>query len=137
MLNFFFYFYNFFSLFKTTYGQPIGSQIYSNPNTINKTMPPPSSGPQQPRRHPDFIKEQQYSSYNQQRPGYTGISNLQYNYFPNVWYERKKYTNSWWCKYFKVLQMYLDTVGKLKQKISWENIDFHPSYLLRRQVIKK
>ncbi|XP_031785952.1 trithorax group protein osa isoform X9 [Nasonia vitripennis] len=57
---------------QTTYGPPIGSQIYPNPNTINKTMPPPPSGPQQPRRHPDFIKEQQYSSYNQQRPGYTG-----------------------------------------------------------------
>ncbi|XP_014604814.1 PREDICTED: trithorax group protein osa isoform X1 [Polistes canadensis] len=52
------------------YGGPGGSQIYTPGAAANKNMPPPPPGPTQPRRHPDFAKDQQYSQYNQQRPAY-------------------------------------------------------------------
>ncbi|XP_033209829.1 trithorax group protein osa isoform X4 [Belonocnema kinseyi] len=54
------------------YGAPGGSQIYPSGTAANKNMPPPPPGPQQPRRHPDFAKDQQYAQYNQQRPTYPG-----------------------------------------------------------------
>ncbi|XP_051157885.1 trithorax group protein osa isoform X4 [Leptopilina boulardi] len=54
------------------YGAPGGSQIYPSATAANKNMPPPPPGPQQPRRHPDFAKDQQYPQYNQQRPAYPG-----------------------------------------------------------------
>ncbi|XP_015120295.1 trithorax group protein osa isoform X2 [Diachasma alloeum] len=57
------------------YGTPPGGQMY--PSNVpaggaNKNMPPPPPGPTQPRRHPDFTKDQQYPQYNQQRPPYPG-----------------------------------------------------------------
>ncbi|XP_046823399.1 trithorax group protein osa isoform X2 [Vespa crabro] len=52
------------------YGGPGGSQIYTPGASSNKNMPPPPPGPSQPRRHPDFAKDQQYPQYNQQRPAY-------------------------------------------------------------------
>lgn len=45
-------------------------------------MPPPPPGPSQPRRHPDFAKDQQYPQYNQQRPAYPGeLSSLKNVFF--------------------------------------------------------
>lgn len=46
-------------------------------------MPPPPPGPSQPRRHPDFAKDQQYPQYNQQRPTYPGESSFT---FKNVFF---------------------------------------------------
>ncbi|XP_011346426.1 trithorax group protein osa isoform X2 [Ooceraea biroi] len=63
------------------YGAPGGTQIYAGGASANKNMPPPPPGPSQPRRHPDFAKDQQYPQYNQQRPAYPGWPNTtnQYN----------------------------------------------------------
>ncbi|XP_066588206.1 trithorax group protein osa [Prorops nasuta] len=63
------------------YGAPGAGQIYPPSATANKNMPPPPPGPTQPRRHPDFAKDQQYPQYNQQRPAYPGWPNTtnQYN----------------------------------------------------------
>ncbi|KAG7205211.1 hypothetical protein KM043_018297 [Ampulex compressa] len=63
------------------YGSPGGTQIYTGGAAANKNMPPPPPGPTQPRRHPDFAKDQQYPQYNQQRPAYPGWPNTtnQYN----------------------------------------------------------
>ncbi|XP_015594992.1 trithorax group protein osa isoform X2 [Cephus cinctus] len=57
---------------QAAYGTPGGNQMYSGGATANKNMPPPPPGPTQPRRHPDFAKDQQYPPYNQQRPTYPG-----------------------------------------------------------------
>ncbi|KAK0164244.1 hypothetical protein PV328_002893 [Microctonus aethiopoides] len=54
------------------YGAPAGGQIYPAGGPANKNMPPPPPGPTQPRRHPDFAKDQPYPQYNQQRPPYPG-----------------------------------------------------------------
>lgn len=50
----------------------------------NKTMPPPTG---QPRRHPDFAKDQPpYQPYPQQRPGYGNWPNSQYRgQYPQQW----------------------------------------------------
>lgn len=54
------------------FGPSVGSPVYTNTSTSSKNMPPPPPGAQQPRRHPDFVKEQQYPSYGAQRPVYPG-----------------------------------------------------------------
>lgn len=60
-------------ILQSGYGAPGGTpQIYSASASANKNMPPPPPGPSQPRRHPDFAKDQQYPQYNQQRPAYPG-----------------------------------------------------------------
>ncbi|XP_014219611.1 trithorax group protein osa-like [Copidosoma floridanum] len=48
---------------QASYGSSLGNSSFTS-STTNKTMPPPS-GTQQPRRHPDFVKEQSFSTYSQ------------------------------------------------------------------------
>lgn len=57
-----------------TYSQP---DYYRSPDQSQKNMPPP--GPQPPRRHPDFAKDQQPYQYGQARPQvYNWPSNNQF-----------------------------------------------------------
>ncbi|XP_046477122.1 trithorax group protein osa isoform X2 [Neodiprion pinetum] len=48
------------------------NQMYASASAVSKNMPPPPPGPTQPRRHPDFAKDQQYPPYNPPRPAYPG-----------------------------------------------------------------
>ncbi|XP_014485250.1 PREDICTED: trithorax group protein osa isoform X3 [Dinoponera quadriceps] len=74
------------------YGAPGGTQIYTASGAANKNMPPPPPGPSQPRRHPDFAKDQQYPQYNQQRPAYpAGWPNTTNQYNSNSGNNRVQY----------------------------------------------
>lgn len=73
------------------YGAPGGTQIYSGGTSGNKNMPPPPPGPNPPRRHPDFAKDQQYPQYNQQRPAYPGWPNTTNQYNSNSGNNRVQY----------------------------------------------
>ncbi|KAL6436356.1 hypothetical protein ACFW04_004708 [Cataglyphis niger] len=73
------------------YGAPGGTQIYNASGSANKNMPPPPPGPSQPRRHPDFAKDQQYPQYNQQRPAYPGWPNTTNQYNSNSGNNRVQY----------------------------------------------
>ncbi|KAK2588796.1 hypothetical protein KPH14_001671 [Odynerus spinipes] len=75
------------------YGGPGGSQIYSPGAAANKNMPPPPPGPTQPRRHPDFAKDQQYPQYNQQRPAYPGWPSTTSQYNSSSGNNRVQYPN--------------------------------------------
>uniref|UniRef100_A0ABD2XH75 ARID domain-containing protein n=1 Tax=Trichogramma kaykai TaxID=54128 RepID=A0ABD2XH75_9HYME len=76
-----------------TYNSNLGSSIFANPAGVNKNMPPPALGPQTPRRHPDFVKDQQYPIYTQPRSSYTGWpgGNNQFNSGSSV---RMQYPNT-------------------------------------------
>ncbi|XP_067210943.1 trithorax group protein osa isoform X7 [Linepithema humile] len=76
---------------QTGYGAPSGTQIYAGGGAANKNMPPPPPGPTQPRRHPDFAKDQQYPQYNQQRPAYPGWPNTTNQYNSNSGNNRVQY----------------------------------------------
>ncbi|XP_008551461.1 trithorax group protein osa isoform X4 [Microplitis demolitor] len=75
------------------YGAPAGSQMYPAGGATNKNMPPPPPGPTQPRRHPDFAKDQQYPQYNQPRPPYPGWPGATNQYNPGSTNNRVPYPN--------------------------------------------